>query len=75
MCGMWAKPPEAGSQPARRTNGTGEKASNKQIKFITDIATQRGMSLSDLNADVRHRYGVAVLMTCRAWMPAPCSMS
>lgn len=37
---------------------TGEKASNKQIKFLTDLCTQRGQSLSDLNADVRKRFGV-----------------
>ena len=55
------KPPETGTQPARRPNGTGEKASNRQIKFLTDLATQRGMSLSDLNADVRKRFGVAGL--------------
>jgi len=34
--------------PAR--NGT--KASNKQVKFLTDLATRRGISLADLNADI-----------------------
>ena len=56
--GHAAKPSDTGAQPTQRQNGTTEKASNKQIKFITDLATQRGMSLSDLNADVRKRYGV-----------------
>jgi hypothetical protein len=59
--GHTAKPAEVATQPSRRTGATGEKASNKQIKFLTDLATQRGMSLSDLNADVRKRFGVAGL--------------
>jgi hypothetical protein len=37
---------------------SGTKASNKQIKFLTDLATQRGISLADLNADIRKRFGV-----------------
>ena len=49
-------PPQAA--PARTPARTGEKASNKQIKFLTDLATQRGLSLSDLNADVQRRFGV-----------------
>ncbi len=47
----------AGPQSSTRT----DKASNKQIKFLTDLCTQRGMSLSDLNADVSRRFGVAGL--------------
>lgn len=35
-----------------------ERASNAQVKFITDLASQRGTALSVLNADVRKRYGV-----------------
>lgn len=35
-----------------------DKASNAQVKFITDLAGQKGIRLSDLNADVRQRYGV-----------------
>ena len=49
-------PPQAA--PTRTPARTGEKASNKQIKFLTDLATQRGQSLSDLNADVQRRFGV-----------------
>ena len=49
------KPPER-SAPAGR--GPVEKASNTQVKFITDLAGQRGVALSDLNADVRKRFGV-----------------
>ena len=55
------KPPEAGAQPSGRPAPTADKASNKQIKFITDLATQRKVSLTDLNADVQKRYGVAGL--------------
>jgi len=53
--------PATGAQPGRRTSGTGEKASNKQIKYLTDLAGQRGISISDLNADIRKKYGVAGL--------------
>ncbi len=50
-------PAPVGPQASTRT----DKASNKQIKFLTDLCTQRGMSLSDLNADVSRRFGVAGL--------------
>jgi hypothetical protein len=36
----------------------GEKASNKQIKFITDLASRRGIAVSELNARIRKEYGV-----------------
>lgn len=32
------------------------KASNRQVKFITDLAAERGFQLQDLNADVRRRF-------------------
>jgi hypothetical protein len=48
------------AEPGGKLNGN-DKASNKQIKFITDLSTQRGISLSDLNTDVQKRYGVAGL--------------
>ncbi len=35
------------------------KASNKQVKFITDLAAERQIQLPDLNADVRRRFGAA----------------
>ncbi len=56
--GNAAKLPEASAPPVARTNGGAEKASNKQIKFVTDLATQRGIALSEINADVRRKYGV-----------------
>ena len=37
------------------------KASNKQIKFITDLASQQGYELGALTARVRELYGVAGL--------------
>ena len=41
--------------PPARKDG---KASNKQIKFITDIANREGIALSDLNGRIRERFGV-----------------
>ena len=38
--------------------GGERKASNKQIKFITDLASEQKILLSDLNADIRTRFGV-----------------
>ena len=55
------KPAEAGTTPARRPAATSEKASNKQVKYLTDLAGQRGIALSDLNADIRKRFGVGGL--------------
>ena len=58
------KLPETGTQPVKTAagpNGAHQKASNKQVKFITDLAGQRGISISDLNADIRKRYGVGGL--------------
>ena len=55
------KAPVAGTTPARKPGAANEKASNKQVKFITDLAGQRGIALSDLNADIRKRYGVGGL--------------
>lgn len=54
-----AKPVEAGpvtprSAPAQPAG----KASNKQIKFITDLAQTRGINLGQLNAQIRKLYGV-----------------
>jgi len=34
------------------------KASNRQIKYITDLWTQGGGSVSDLNARIREEFGV-----------------
>lgn len=45
-------------QPRGQQHGGERKASNKQIKFITDLATAQKMLLTDLNADIRVRFGV-----------------
>ncbi len=42
----------------KRSGQTGGKASNKQLKFITDLATQRGISIADLNANIREQFRV-----------------
>ena len=34
------------------------KASNKQVKYITDLAAERKIQISDLNADIRKRFNV-----------------
>jgi hypothetical protein len=34
------------------------KASNKQIKYLTDLAAERKLTLQDLNADIHRRFGV-----------------
>lgn len=50
------------TQPAAQTtpaNKPIEKASNKQIKFILDLAGRQGLQLSQLNAQVQQAYHVA----------------
>ena len=59
-----------GKAPATETPATGAparapapaqlavKASNKQVKFITDLAQAQGIGLAQLNAQVRKLYGV-----------------
>ena len=38
-----------------------EKASNRQIKFITDLAGQRGIPLSELTGRIKQDYGASSL--------------
>jgi hypothetical protein len=57
--GHAVKPTETGAQPP--STRVTEKASNKQVKYLTDLASQKGVGLTDLNADIRKRYGVAGL--------------
>jgi len=45
-------------QPRNNQRGGERQASNKQIKFITDLASEQKILLSDLNADIRTRFGV-----------------
>jgi len=50
---------QRGNQQSQHNQRGGErKASNKQIKFITDLASEQKILLSDLNADIRTRFGV-----------------
>jgi hypothetical protein len=44
----------SGQQP----QGGERKASNRQIKYLTDLAAERKVTLTDLNADIRNRFGV-----------------
>jgi hypothetical protein len=53
-----APAPAPGVPPGMTVHEAEIKASNKQIKFITDLANQRKISLADLNADVQQRFGV-----------------
>ena len=48
----------ATSTPGNGTGSTGNKATNKQIKFITDLATRQNLPLSELNADIKRRFAV-----------------
>ena len=52
--------PAFGGQRAQpQAQGPGErKASNKQVKYITDLAAERKIQISDLNADIRKRFNV-----------------
>jgi len=42
----------------RAPEGQQRKASNKQVKFITDLAGEQKVTLQDLNAEIFERYGV-----------------
>src|SRR5450759_810339 len=51
----------APEQPASRPNNIRpdpRKASNEQVKYITDLAGQKNIPLSELNADIKKRFGV-----------------
>jgi hypothetical protein len=52
-----AAPPANNPQPG---NGS-RKASNKQIKFITDLASRKNIAIGELNAQIAKRFGVAGL--------------
>lgn len=49
-----------------KSNGR-RKATNKQIKFITDLAGQKKIAVSDLNADIRKRFNVDGLYDLTSW--------
>lgn len=57
--GETAKPVEPRPVATRQTPAQpAGKASNKQIKFITDLAQTQGINLGQLNAQIRKLYGV-----------------
>ena len=45
-------------QQERPAEGSTRKASNKQIKYLTDLAGEQQVSIQDLNAEIFERYGV-----------------
>ncbi len=56
QAGQPAQPAAPPAQPPPPQ--TADKASNKQVKFITDLGRQYGYSLADLNARVKELYKV-----------------
>jgi hypothetical protein len=49
--------PEAPARGAAPARNSGEKATNKQIKYVLDLAKSRGIGLSEVNARVQKAYG------------------
>jgi hypothetical protein len=45
-------------QQERAPEGQQRKASNKQVKFITDLAGEQKVTLQDLNTEIFERFGV-----------------
>lgn len=43
--------------PGATTPNSPAKASNKQVKYVTDLWTQGGGSVADLNARIREQFG------------------
>lgn len=50
---------DAAPKAATTKPGDDAKASNKQVRYILDLARNRGMGLSDVNALVKDRYNAA----------------
>jgi hypothetical protein len=53
--------PASGTPSAAKPEPRSEQASNKQIKFLTDLCQQKGIALSQLNQQIRQQYGVGGL--------------
>jgi hypothetical protein len=51
-------PRQGNRQQERPAEGSTRKASNKQIKYLTDLAGEQQVSIQDLNAEILERYGV-----------------
>ncbi len=56
--GAQSRPRQPSEDRFTRSKAGNGKASNKQIKFITDLATRQGLGLTELNAGIRRRFGV-----------------
>jgi len=50
--------PQGNRQQERAPEGQQRKASNKQVKFITDLAGEQKVTLQDLNSEIFERFGV-----------------
>jgi hypothetical protein len=57
---------QGGRQQERASEGSQRKASNKQVKYLTDLAGENHVTLQDLNAEILERYGVAGLYDLNA---------
>lgn len=53
------EPPKFGGQQRQQAPAQERKASNAQIKYLTDLAAERKIPLQDLNADIQRRFGVS----------------
>ncbi len=51
-------PRQHAGQQERAPEGQQRKASNKQVKFITDLAGEQKVTLQDLNSEIFERFGV-----------------
>jgi hypothetical protein len=56
--GKSAAEPASAEQPNDKSTRKVEKASNKQIKFLTDLAVQNGYAISELNRIAGERFDV-----------------
>jgi hypothetical protein len=57
---------QSSRQQERPAEGSTRKASNKQVKYLTDLAGEQHVTLQDLNAEILERYGVAGLYDLNA---------
>jgi hypothetical protein len=51
-------PRQGNRQQERPAEGSTRKASNKQIKYLGDLAGEQQVTIQDLNAEILERYGV-----------------
>lgn len=56
--GTVAEVAERNPVPQQKPQGKAEKATNKQIKFLTDLARAQGISVTELNSQAQSIYGV-----------------